>query len=314
MARIWAMAVIGLAIAITPQAAAEQPPAHPPATEPQVQQAVARAITYVQAESAAWLATRKCTACHHVPLPLWALSEAERNGYAIDKKFVAETIEHSIGSMDKMIAAGLFNDPTKPPDPRPQGRGLNPGIVFMAVAARELPELTAEQQESLDQITADILKKQQPDGSWEFFLSRPPINESQTTDTAWIIMALQNAAPSGRGPGAIGRAVRGVDKRRCLARGRGRAGKSSRQGLQNRPGHTREASRATNSKQRSTRCWPCNVPKGAGVKMPTCRLTLTPPVRRCTHCRWSDSQPGGPRFAEPLITWLPRKRPTAVGP
>src|SRR6185369_16573146 len=37
-----------------------------------------------------------------------------------------------------------------------------------------------------------IVKKQQSDGSWEFFagLRRPPINESQTTDAAWIIMAL----------------------------------------------------------------------------------------------------------------------------
>src|SRR6185369_7690439 len=43
-----------------------------------------------------------------------------------------------------------------------------------------------------------IVKKQQSDGSWEFFatLRRPPMNESQTTDVAWIIMAL--AAETGK--------------------------------------------------------------------------------------------------------------------
>jgi len=56
-----------------------------------------------------------------------------------------------------------------------------------------LPALTEGQIHSLKLIAEEIVQKQQPDGSWEFFatLRRPPINESQTTDAAWIIMALQ---------------------------------------------------------------------------------------------------------------------------
>ena len=65
------------------------------------------------------------------------------------------------------------------------------GQVFMAVAARSLPSLEEGQKQSLRRIADDIVKKQQADGSWEFFLSRPPINESQATDAAWIIMAVQ---------------------------------------------------------------------------------------------------------------------------
>src|SRR5204862_3948817 len=46
---------------------------------------------------------------------------------------------------------------------------------------------------TLKLITEEIVRKQQADGSWEFFatLRRPPINENQTTDAAWIILALQ---------------------------------------------------------------------------------------------------------------------------
>jgi hypothetical protein len=176
-------------------APAGQPASSPRATTPQVHQAVERAIQYLQFESADWLNTRKCAACHHVPMPLWALGEAQRRGYVIDTKFVAATAESLMGSKDKLLASKIFPDPAAPPDPRPQGRGLNMGLPMLAVAARSLPSLTAGQERSLELIAEEIIKKQQPDGSWEFFatLRRPPINESQTTDAAWIVMALQGA-------------------------------------------------------------------------------------------------------------------------
>ena len=67
------------------------------------------------------------------------------------------------------------------------------GLPFLAVAAQSMPSLEKRQKQSLRLIAEEIVKKQQPDGSWEFFatLRRPPINESQTTDAAWIIMALE---------------------------------------------------------------------------------------------------------------------------
>src|SRR5580693_5443627 len=66
------------------------------------------------------------------------------------------------------------------------------GLPFLAVAAQSLPSLEEGQKRSLKLIAEEIVKKQQPDGSWEFFatLRRPPINENQTTDAAWLIMAL----------------------------------------------------------------------------------------------------------------------------
>jgi hypothetical protein len=67
------------------------------------------------------------------------------------------------------------------------------GLPMLAVAAQSLPSLTETQKQSLKLIAEEIVKKQQFDGSWEFFatLRRPPINESQTTDAAWSILALQ---------------------------------------------------------------------------------------------------------------------------
>ncbi len=193
MARTKRFAAFFLGFCLARLALADGPVAIPPAKPQQVQQAVERAIGYMQTESAAWLNTRKCAACHHAPMPLWALGEAERQGYAIDKKFMADTTESLLGSKDKLMASKIFPNPADPPDPRPQGRGLNMGLPFLAVAARSLPSLDERQKQSLKLIAEEIVKKQQPDGSWEFFatLRRPPINESQTTDAAWIIMALE---------------------------------------------------------------------------------------------------------------------------
>jgi hypothetical protein len=124
-------------------------------------------------------------------MPLWALAEADRQGYATDRKFVADTAEATLGSPRKMIASGIANNPAAPPDPRPMGRGVNMGAVFMAVAAQSLPSLDEGEKQSLSRIAAQVVQKQRKDGSWEFFLSRPPINENQATDAAWMLMALQ---------------------------------------------------------------------------------------------------------------------------
>ena len=201
MARISVFIVLSLGVCFATPARPEVPvvipTAIPSATTEQIQQTVDRAIGYLQTESAAWLNTRQCAACHHAPMPFWALGEADRQGYAIDKKYLADKIESLLGSKDKLLASKIFPNPADPPDPRPQGRGLNMGLPFLAVAAQSLP-LQEAQKQSLKLIAEEIVKKQQPDGSWEFFatLRRPPINESQATDAAWIIMALEGATGS----------------------------------------------------------------------------------------------------------------------
>src|SRR5271165_4074533 len=115
MARVSLFALFFLGLCLSRPVVADEPTLIPPTTTQQVQQTVERAIGYLQTESAAWLRTRKCAACHHVPMPLWALSEAERHGYAIDKKFVADTAECLLGSRDKLMASKIFPNPTDPP-------------------------------------------------------------------------------------------------------------------------------------------------------------------------------------------------------
>jgi hypothetical protein len=288
-----------------------EPASTPRAATPQVQQAVDRAIKYLQTESAAWLHTRKCAACHHVPLPLWALGEAQRQGYAIDKKFVADTVESLLGSKDKLMSSRIFPNPDDPPDPRPQGRGLNMGLPMLAVAARSLPSLSEGQKQSLKLIAGEIVTKQQPDGSWEFFatLRRPPINESQTTDAAWIILALQGEtgpdAPKAQRE-ALSKGVAWLDAAKHSDLHQDKVLKVL---LGSAP-----ASRARRCNRRSTSCWHCNASTAAGARpCRTPRATPLPPARPCTSCRWPVSRPGGAKSIEGSTSWSPRRSRTAVG-
>jgi hypothetical protein len=194
MARVFAGALFIAALCCNRSAHSDDSVTTPsPATPQQIEQSVERAIGYLQTESASWLKTRGCAACHHVPMPLWALSEADTRGYPIDKKYLADTIEALLGSKEKLLASKIFPDPDAPADPRPQGRGLNMGLPFLAVAARSFSALDERHNQSLGLILEEIVRKQQPDGSWEFFagLRRPPINENQRTDAAWILMAFE---------------------------------------------------------------------------------------------------------------------------
>ena len=107
MARMCLLAVFFLGLCLLRPALADEPASIPHATTEQIHQAVDRAIGYVQTESAAWLNTRKCAACHHVPMPLWALNEADRQGYTIDKEYVADTFESLLGTKDKLLASRI---------------------------------------------------------------------------------------------------------------------------------------------------------------------------------------------------------------
>jgi hypothetical protein len=164
------------------------------ATPPKIRQTVGRAVGYLQGQSTQWLASRKCAACHHVAFPLWAMGEAERRGYAIDRKWFAKTAEGTFGGQEQMIAAKLINGPKDPPDPRPEAKGVRMGLVFMAVAAETFAAPTAGQKHCLLVVRDNIDTTQLKDGSWNFLDDRPPIHESRASDAAWIMFALGGLA------------------------------------------------------------------------------------------------------------------------
>jgi squalene cyclase len=130
-----------------------------------------------------------------------------------------------------------------------------------------MPALEEGQKQSLKLIAEEIVSKQQADGSWEFFatLRRPPINESQTTDAAWIIMALAGEmgpdAPESQ-RAALSKAVAWLDAARPADLHQDKALKVL---LGSRSGKPRESMRATIAEllalQRADGGWSQTVPE-----------------------------------------------------
>jgi Squalene-hopene cyclase C-terminal domain len=171
---------------------ADEPVQRAPSSQLRAQQTVDRAIVYLQTESASWQKTRKCAACHHLPMPLWAMNEAEKQGYVIDKKFVSDSFDSVMGSAQNLIATKVISGPKDPPDPRLEGKGLNIGVAFLSITAQSMPSLTKGQKESVNLLLEEITRRQQPNGSWLNVDNRAPILESYSTDAMWVIMALQS--------------------------------------------------------------------------------------------------------------------------
>lgn len=191
MVRMSFIAGFVLVTIVSRNALAGEPELQAPFRTERARQTVERAIGYLQTESGTWLRERKCAACHHAAMPMWALGEAERQGYPVNRKFLDDMAEGALGGPKEMIASKIAADPSAPPDPRPMAKGVNLGAVFISVAAQSLPSLSAGEKHNMSLIASDVVKKQRADGSWDFFLSRPPINENQATDAAWMLMALQ---------------------------------------------------------------------------------------------------------------------------
>ena len=133
-------ATCGLLFSLSAQA--HEPMAPATASEQQIRDAVQKAIGYEQAESANWMSTRGCASCHHLPMVLWSLNEAERQGYSVDKQYIADMAEKSFGSPQALVSSSQIPAPGSPPGPRPVDNGVRVVTAFTAIAARSYPTLT----------------------------------------------------------------------------------------------------------------------------------------------------------------------------
>src|SRR5262245_62085303 len=56
----------------------------------EIHRAVERGTNFLAAEGVAWMNKQHCASCHHVPMMVWALTEARQRGFAVDEKALAD--------------------------------------------------------------------------------------------------------------------------------------------------------------------------------------------------------------------------------
>src|SRR5207247_439597 len=86
-----------LQVAVLVLAAQVQPPF---GGEPDARKTIDRGLKFVAEDAVAWKAERKCASCHHIPLAIWTLNEAQRHGYAVDDKALTELTAWAVAKDD----------------------------------------------------------------------------------------------------------------------------------------------------------------------------------------------------------------------
>ncbi len=158
--------------------------------------AITKAIDFMQKDTVRWRAERQCATCHHGTMTVFALTEARRQGYDIDRPLLDETIAWT---------KGRLGDPFAPRDPRPGWAMINTMALYLSVMAQNQPgqeTLTASELKGISVHTANRLEA---DGSGltpatmeppRPINGPPPTWESRETFTLLAALAMQPGAQS----------------------------------------------------------------------------------------------------------------------
>jgi hypothetical protein len=181
------VAVVALLYAATPVLSADKGRiADDLAPAAQVRKTIERGLAFLEKDAQSWQKERKCATCHHGTMTVWALSEAQSRGFAVNSQYLAEAVKWT---------KERLKDIDKPRDTRPGWSMVNTPAVYLAVMARTVPGQHALSAEEIKQIAGHLVRHQENDGSWAWSLAPaknrpPPVFESDEVVTmlAWIAL------------------------------------------------------------------------------------------------------------------------------
>lgn len=163
---------------------AAQPEA--PADRETTRAAVRRSLTFLAEDMDAWRAKRKCAACHHGPMFVWAGAVAQRQGYAVDLAKVRETTTWMI---EDQRARVFGNAPGAAVD------RVSLASLYLAHALNSLPHEDPQRAAGWRRVSEHWQATQQSSGEWIGAEGRPPIFNTPDILTRLANLALAEAAP-----------------------------------------------------------------------------------------------------------------------
>jgi squalene-hopene/tetraprenyl-beta-curcumene cyclase len=169
--------------------AAPERPAKEEATGPQLRQVVRRSTEFLEKEGAAWMRKQQCASCHHIPVMVWALSEARQRGYRVDEKLLGEVTAWALAAENH---ARVF--PDLPLDKkRTETDYLGPLLLALGVGAINDRDAAAEK--ARQRLLAHAVSPQEKDGAWHANSGgRPPVHATRDVQTSWLLLALSDPA------------------------------------------------------------------------------------------------------------------------
>jgi squalene-hopene/tetraprenyl-beta-curcumene cyclase len=164
-------------------------PPHERTSGPPVRQVVQRSTAFLEKEGAAWMKKQQCASCHHIPVMVWALSEARRRGYRVNEKLLGEVKSWALATENH---AQVF--PDLPLDKkRTETDYLSPLLMALAVGAMQDRDAVVEK--GRRRLVSHAVSQQHKDGSWHANSGgRPPVHATRNVQTSWLLLALTDPA------------------------------------------------------------------------------------------------------------------------
>src|SRR5262245_14893437 len=159
-----------------------------PAAEPDTRKAIDSGLKFLAEDTVAWKSERKCSSCHHIPMTIWALNEAKRDGYAVDEKALAE--------LTAWVTAK--DDPAKV-NPKQENRKqifVNQTPLMLALGFEAAAPKDSVARDGLKTMLTILLGDQDKDGAWRLTYVWEPHGSTPDVMTMLALLALT----SSRGP------------------------------------------------------------------------------------------------------------------
>ena len=154
---------------------------------PSPREAVLRSLSLIQPVGPAFVAKAPdgCVSCHHQSLPSMAMAVAREKGLEVDQEILRQQAKATLDELRRqrdrlLVGIGV-------PDP------LDPAYLLLGLAAAKQPADSTS-----DAMVHYLTLKQAKDGHWRSALHRPPMDDSDFTNTAVSLRALQLFAPVAR--------------------------------------------------------------------------------------------------------------------
>ena len=133
-------------------------------------------------------------------MTVWALSEAERQGYAVPADSLAEMIRWTKNQFGPRWR--------KPRDPRPGWSLVGVPAIYLGAMSQNLPILSRDE---ISEIASHLARHQEEDGTWEMpppANGAPPIWESRETLALWALLAWEPTTPADPAEATVARTRR----------------------------------------------------------------------------------------------------------
>ena len=179
---MWSSMLLTLSLLASPPAVSQPSPDQVAQTNARA--AIQRSIGWLQTDAEKWHVKAQCASCHQGAMTVVALSEARKQGYAVDEKVLADNLTWT---KERFLPAVIEGDQV---EPEKRAEIVSLSLPLLTLALPSNPSVFSR--DEIERLTRLVVNRQQPDGGWVLQPRPPaPVFDSRETLTMWFYLGLE---------------------------------------------------------------------------------------------------------------------------